>query len=417
MFGLMGLVVDIGWAYWRREAAKTAAEAAVAAVVLAAGTTTPTAQSGTACPSSPDPLVAWQVGCIYASQNGFTQGVSRRSVSIQIGNGSTGIPVGGVSPNKYWVAATVSESMPTLFSAVLGKTNMTVSARSTSAVYNGSPGGCIYVLNGTANNAFKVSGGTTNGACGFYVNSTSTSSFNLTGGNINLGTSGAKINLHAGSISPWPPTGGTVLPSLSSVQMSQPAVSNPITGLTAPTAGSCTPDPNITSGTHTLTQGTYCSGITIKGGTVTLSAGLYQFTNAGANFKISGGSQYVDATAGVTLYFAPGAGQLVVSGNGLNLTAPVGGTWDGIAVWKASSCSPLPGCDNWSWTGGNVNVNGVIDLPNSFLKYTGGATGVAQTIVCDTFETTGGNITGPASSKYFTGSGSGSGGGGAYLVE
>ena len=36
MCGLLGLVVDVGWANWRKEACKTAAEAAAQAAVAAA---------------------------------------------------------------------------------------------------------------------------------------------------------------------------------------------------------------------------------------------------------------------------------------------------------------------------------------------------------------------------------------------
>ncbi len=412
LFGMLGLVVDIGWAYYRKEAARTAAQAAAAAVVAAAGSTIPTAQSSTTCPSSLDSGKPWNVGCQFAVNNGFTNGSNNDTVSIQIGSGSSGIPVAGVSPTSYWVSATVSENIPTLFSRVLGQSGITVNVRSTTAVYSGA-GGCIFVLDPSAANAFKVSGGTTTTGCGFYVDSTSTSAFNLTGGNIGLTGSGTKVNLTAASISPWPPTGGTVSPSLTDVLMSQTAVSNPITGLTAPTPGTCLADPNITAGTHTIPSGTYCSGITIKGGTVTFSAGLYDITSG--SVKISGGSAYVDATAGVTFYFAPTAGTLAVTGDGLNLTAPTGGTWDGIAVWKVASCTPRNTCDPWDWTGGNVNINGVVDLPNSYLKYTGGGTSVHETIVSDAFTTTGGTIAGPATSKYYTGAGSNTGG--TYVVE
>src|ERR1051325_1154221 len=74
-FGLLGFVVDVGWAYWKRTAAKTAAEAASAAVVIAAsnqptwtcGGTVPCATTATACPASPasPPTDFLQSGCLY----------------------------------------------------------------------------------------------------------------------------------------------------------------------------------------------------------------------------------------------------------------------------------------------------------------------------------------------------------------
>ena len=169
LFGALGLVADIGWAYWRREACRTAAQSAVMAVVAVAGSTTPTAQADTTCPSSLSTTVPWQVGCAFAKQNGFTNASNNQTVSIQIGSGSTGIPVSGVTPTKYWVAATVSESIPTLFSAVLGRQWLTVRSRATEGVYSAAAGGCVYVLDPTDSGALSMSGTTTiTSGCGIY---------------------------------------------------------------------------------------------------------------------------------------------------------------------------------------------------------------------------------------------------------
>ncbi len=112
MFGLVGLVADIGWAYWRREACRTAAQSAVMAVVSAAGSAIPSSQGDTTCPSSLSTSDPWQIGCAFAQQNGFTNGNNNQTVSIQIGSGGTNIPVSGIAPTKYWVTATVSEKNP-----------------------------------------------------------------------------------------------------------------------------------------------------------------------------------------------------------------------------------------------------------------------------------------------------------------
>jgi uncharacterized membrane protein len=52
MLGMLGLVVDLGWAYFRKEACKTAADsAAMAAAVAAYGSANLTCGSGVACQS------------------------------------------------------------------------------------------------------------------------------------------------------------------------------------------------------------------------------------------------------------------------------------------------------------------------------------------------------------------------------
>src|SRR5215469_8933573 len=103
LFGILGMVVDIGWAYWRKEAARTAAQAAAMAVIAAAGNNTPTTQASTNCPSNLDITQYWEVGCAFATQNGFTNGSHHQSVAIQVGDGSTAMPVSGYSQSKYFV--------------------------------------------------------------------------------------------------------------------------------------------------------------------------------------------------------------------------------------------------------------------------------------------------------------------------
>src|SRR5580704_10824612 len=131
--GLIGMVTDIGWAYWRRIACSTAANsAAFAAVTAASAVTNQSCGSGTtywdcstySCPASPSLPVANNLGngCMYAQKNGFVD-TGRQSVSLTGGTGTP--PAPGISPS-YWVSATVTESIPTLFSAVLGKQWMQV---------------------------------------------------------------------------------------------------------------------------------------------------------------------------------------------------------------------------------------------------------------------------------------------------
>ena len=87
LFGVLGLVVDIGWAYYRREAAQTAADAAASAAAQAAytaagGGAPSCSTSGVGCFAAgaaytcPETIATpsnnIQVGCMYAKENGFT---------------------------------------------------------------------------------------------------------------------------------------------------------------------------------------------------------------------------------------------------------------------------------------------------------------------------------------------------------
>jgi hypothetical protein len=177
-------VVDFGWAYWRKEAAATAANsAATAAIAAASSASNQSCGSGTGnwncssaygCAASPATPAASNLdnGCLYAKQNGFLN-TGRQTVTMQAGTGAP--PTASGVTAAYYVIATVSEGIPTLFSAVLGQNWMKVSAQSTAAIFQGSSGGCVYVLNASAAKAWNQSGGNFTTACGVYINSNNAS--------------------------------------------------------------------------------------------------------------------------------------------------------------------------------------------------------------------------------------------------
>ena len=399
MLGILAFVVDVGWGYWRQEACKTAAAAAASAAALSAksasnltcgsGVACTTSGSYTDCPASPSnpPSNNVQSGCLYAQANGYTTGGNGSKQRVRYAANTTGSPIAGSSPN-YWVRFVVYEKIPGLFVAAFGSQWTQVSASATAGLF-ASGGGCVYILDPTAPKALTTTGGTFSTGCGIYVNSNASNAFFLTGGTINLNNSAA-INVHGQEST----SGGTVSPN--NVLQNQPSVSNPLSGMTTPTPASpCIADPNLTSGSKSITQGTYCS-ITVKGGSMTLGAGTY-IISAG-DFKNSGGT--VDATAGVTIYFPASSGDLnVTSNNTFELTAPSGGSYDGIALWKDGSSSSL----NSATFPAGLTINGVIYMPYTKLTYTGGTTPVSQSIIVDTLTLTGGNITQPATSTFLGG--------------
>jgi len=98
----------------------------------------------------------------------------------------------------------------------------------------------------------------------------------------------------------------------------------------------------------------------------------------------------------------------VVTGGTFSLTAPSGGSTDGIAVWKGGTAS-----NSATYRGGNQTINGVIYMPHTALTYTGGPTSVQQTLVVDTLKMSGGTISQAASSSLVSGSGTS----GAFFTE
>jgi Flp pilus assembly protein TadG len=409
MFGLLGLVVEIGWANWRKEAAQTAAQAAVMAIVNAAGSTTPVAMGSTSCPSSPSTSIAWQVGCLFATQDGFTNS-GNQAVSVQIGSGSTGIPVSGVTGSKYWVAVTTSETEAPLFSRVLGGLGLTVNWQSVAAVYASSGGGCVYVLDPTADDALDMSGANFTTGCGIIVNSNrSDAAALITGGNLTLNNS-SKITIDGALV--W--TGGTICgsapPSVPAcvTQNTGTAINNPFSGMTAPTFSGCTYS-NVTingGNSNTISPGTYCGNLTVSGGNnITFSSGIYILENGSLNVN---GGNFSTAATNVLIYIPASntTGAINITGGNMVWNGISGNGADGFVFWVANS-----GVQQHI-TGGNYTINGVVYMPSSPVTYTGG-NGTQQTVVVDTLAITGGNITSPYSSSYFNGGGLS----GGYLVQ
>jgi hypothetical protein len=398
--GLIGLVVDIGWAYWRKEACATAANAAAfAAIANANAVTNQSCGSGTAywdcstynCPANPVSITNnFDDGCLYAKQNGFLN-TGRQTVTLQ--GGTTAPPAPGLTP-AYWVTATVTERVPTLFSAVLGKPTMQLGSQSTGAIFKGSGGGCVYVLNPNSTpGAYTQVGGSFTSGCGVTIESTASNALTMTGGTLAL-TGGGNLSIVGNKST----TGATItFTGGGSLLTGVAGAGNPVTGLTAPTpAGACLPDPGYNGSVNNITipSGTYC-GITNVGSTGMILSGTYIIKTG--SFTMVGGSM-ATAAAGATIYFPPAnSGTIAITGGTLALTAPTSGSLAGIAIWDNNTTA-----NSMNLTGGSFAVNGIIDMPNTAMTYTGGVTPVQQTLIVNTLTMTGGNISQPATSPYFS---------------
>jgi hypothetical protein len=355
MLGIVGLVVDFGFAEWRKEACKSAAQSAALAGVMAAQAASnyPT-QGNTACPAVLNtPANPIQAACLYAQQNGFTNGGKNGKQSVTVAANTSGSPVAGVSPN-YWLSVTVSENEAMTFSAVLGRLWGSVSSVSAAGAFNGGAGGgCFYVNAVVASGTASLKSG-----CGVYVNG----SVSMSGNASITTTGGAKTQIsgtwsHSGSstISPAPTVGAAATP-------------NPFTGnLPAPpAAGSCQPAVNLSGfTTATIQPGTYCQAISMSGlSQLTLTTGTYVLQGG---ISMSGATS-ITATGPVTLYLQSGGISMSGTG-GINLSAPTSGSYNGLLIWEASGNSSAMSLSG----GSNQTLNGVVYVPNSPLTYSGGS--------------------------------------------
>ena len=404
VFATLGLTVDVGFAYYRHQAQRAAAESAAKAAALAANTglgsgssfrcnsTYAVCQSSTACPSSLSSPASTDIvsGCLYAQANGYTAGGDGGRQNVLMAAG-TGAPPGvtGLSAN-YWVIATVSDSIPQLFSAVFpSNRSLNPSVSATAAVILGSAGGCIYALAPTASNAFVASGGQTvvQASCGVHVNSTSSQALVVSGG-ATLTTTPSPIDVvgnytaNSSTVTPTPTTGVT-------------AAANPFASVPTPTINTpvtCTAtNYTLHGGSATIGPGTYCGGITNQGGTLTFTTGLYILYGGGLTSSSTSGNLIGN---GVTFYNTQGSGYaykpITISGGGSTSLSPMTtGPQAGILFFEdptitSSSKNAISGGSSTSFTGGMY-------FKNDELVYSGGSaqTPNAVLIVVNTIEFSG----------------------------
>ncbi|MEQ1949419.1 MAG: pilus assembly protein TadG-related protein, partial [Bryobacteraceae bacterium] len=172
MAGIIGLAVDGGWAFYVKKHAQMAADGAAMAAAKEAlrrvtrtgivfGSISCTGSGvnslyctggsrvvcGSSITGSPSNLYS---ACQYAVSNGFEPGGQGGKQNVTIESGLGVPPTGeGLSAGNvyYWVTVRTTQSVPQLFSSLLGNTQGLVAARSTAAVVTASAPISIYGLN------------------------------------------------------------------------------------------------------------------------------------------------------------------------------------------------------------------------------------------------------------------------------
>jgi len=319
-----GLVVDVGSAEWQARNVQVAADAAAKGATLEK-------QRGAS-----DWVAA---GRTDAATNGFTNGVN--GVTVSIVSPPTSGAYSGVTGD---VQATVTKTTSSMFMRIFSFSSATVSATAVAGAAEATS--CFYALDSSMSRAVQIDGTITLG-CGAYVGSSSSSAMNLDGGGAMTASSISVVGnyTNGGTLSPTPQTGAKSLP-------------DPLASVASPTFSACTHtnwQMNTSTGSQTLSPGTYCGGITLSGGsglTATFNPGLYIVTG-GINWN----AQVSVVGSGVTFYFTQGGGstfgQVTISGNvAVNLTAPTSTSAGGITGIL------FFGDRAWNSTSQNVNING-----------------------------------------------------------
>jgi Flp pilus assembly protein TadG len=372
--GMLGLAVDLGWDYFQRQSAQSAADAAAqagAAAAIASGNiacgTSVVCQAKTACPANVvAPANTVQTACAYGEANGF--GTDSKS-SLQIASGTGTPPSAPGVISSYYVSATVTRNNPSLFAALVGYSPVTVAAQSTAAVVSHGPSNCLYVLDLISLGALTLNNAANARIdCTIVVDSISVASIDV-GANSRLtangiSTVGGYLITSGGYISVLPTTG--IIPTVDPLSALPP--------VTVPTT--CNFTNYVATGSTTLYPGTYCGGISVSNNATT------NFTPG--TYIINTGSLHINpgATAsgsGVLFYLTGNpityGGVFIEQGSTTNFSAPTTGPYQGILFYQDRSL--LVGAETQLVGGAAMQLAGTLYFPSTAVSYANGSNPVA----------------------------------------
>jgi hypothetical protein len=410
MFGIMGMVTDLGYMHYVKMRAQTAAElaakaaiidihAAVGGAITSCGTQVVCAGTITQCPANiTAPANSIEAGCMYAEAHGF-QPTGSQNITYQTGGPSLAGTIAkpptapGINGISYWVTYRVVQKVPQMFSAVLGFPNGIVAARSTAVVTGAAD--CIYAMNPSADSALDVRGtAEPSSGCGLYVNSSSSTALTCNGHGSSDAYNAPQYDV-VGGVGCSAMSGGTPNTGVSHV-------SDPLAGLPVPARAPYTCDHTNfkvdVGGLDDLTvvnlsPGVYCGGIDVKKGTATFGTGQYILVGGGLQTQNSG--SHIDASAGVFIYntfdsshsYAP---VNIVANATAKMKAITTSTYAGILYFEDRN-APSGSTDTFSG-GSNSTYTGTMYAINSIISMSGNPslTSAAYTlIVADQFQLVG----------------------------
>jgi hypothetical protein len=358
LFGFVALAVEWGAYRVDMRAQQTATDAAAIAGAshYFAGTSASTAAAKQA-----------------AAQDGFTDGVANVSVSPDPKYAG----ISGVYNVADAVHVTISKTYATVFGAVIGNPNVTVT---TSAVADDSQltnGDCVYAL--TEGVTDNMNSGIMQLGCNMTFNG---STLNMNGATIiGTGTSPTLLNV-VGGIGGTPPSTTNVTITTGTAPVSDPcpgitdcayAASNPPSGLT------CTNYADSNQGTIPPITTPVClgTGSSFKNDIVTFNEGTSPLIEiqSGAAVNFSGATVTGN---GVTFYLESNASMNTnTTGTKFVLTAPSDTSYAGIAIYQ------VPGNTNaltFNKNSGDV-LDGIVYAPNADFAFTGAVDSSTEFIV------------------------------------
>jgi hypothetical protein len=284
-----------------------------------------------------------------------------------------------VSATSTEVTVTASAEVETSLLKVARIPQIPIRSHAKAAKVFAGPPPCLLALNPTADKALLVTGGAQYVAQGCVLHSNSRSAQSLFVDNNTVVDAGGFCAVGKATI----PLTMTPAPR----SYCEP-IKDPFRNLQAPAVGTCVAT-NLEVAPHqtqTLTPGTYCGGLTVKG-TATLQPGTYVISGL---FSVT--SQATIKGAGLMFYLTgSNAGFTIQAGAVVELSAATSGSYAGVLFFQDRLANP--GFTNTFAGGSATKLMGSIYTPTQKVRVAGGS-GVSQDIpflpiIADQIEITG----------------------------
>ncbi len=324
----------------------------------------------------------------YAKSNGYANDGTLSVVTVNIPPKS-----GDYTGKAGYVEVVVQFNQPRYFSAVFGSGAVPVGSRAVASSVTTAPSPIgILLLNPAVPRALDMvgSGSVTVNSGKVVVDSNSSQAAGLTGSG---SVTAPEIDI-TGSGPGYTTTGPArfvTTPTAGNIQTGAAPTADPLAIIAAPDPNSL-PTQSVSTlqirQDTVLQPGRYIGGIAITGRpNVTLQPGIYYMDHGG--FSVTGSGTV--SGQGVMLYNdpTPNSGQAIsITGSGtINLSAPTGGPYQGMAIFQARDAGDVPVRITGS---GSFNLLGAIYAPSSPVQITGsGGAVIGSQVVCDTLSITG----------------------------
>lgn len=284
-----------------------------------------------------------------ATQSAATNGLGSGTIVVNTP------PASGPNTAKKAVEVIVRQNLDRMFTAIFTQGQVPEQARAVALIINASKS-CMTALDQTASQAALFSGNTTVKVTGCVImsNSNATDSIQL------QGSASLQVDclIAAGGVSLSNPV-TTVCAA--PITQALPAA-DPFADLPTPAAS----NPCQNDNKATLSPGTYCSGMTLKGN-VTLSPGVYVVQG---DLKINANAAIIGS--GVTIFMS---GSSTVSMNGtasVKLSAPTSGAYSGVLFYGDRTGNSASSTFNGT---ADSLLTGAIYFPKQRVNYLGNFSG------------------------------------------